>query len=602
MINKSLRILTRDSFLAMAQTIQVSEFLINKGFDVQVKALKTAGDVKLDVPLYQISAENPSSAAKEGKAYFTKELEDGLLSGEGDLAVHSLKDLPTQLPQGLSFAGAIMPVETTDTLVAMEQLPTDAGEQKRKLNSMNIGSSSLRRIALVKKWLPQACSVSVRGNLVTRLEKLQSGKNIQSLILATAGLKRLHSFYIYWGENRKIWERKLDHSIIEKMDTDHQRLKKIFQTKMYFYELDAKMFLPAVSQGVLGLESRDRDIQSIADLFGVKNEAGDLAGRIRLERNLLSNLEAGCHIPYGNFVEIQKYAESSYFKIFSFFARSFNPEENKPVSCTNIVRQLPHNYADFHTAILVRELKGERFPVVLCGLENKAFINSLETAGFSARHIPLIESSPVKQETKLNKKYSVAIVTSKNCVDFFPDRVPEIDRWIAVGDKTAEYIRSHTKIKNILVPELGDGVSAAKLAISQLQNQNDILWFGALNGKKDGIDYLIKQGMNVSVYNGYETTQLKFSVPETDTNAKNFLDKISWWVFTSPSSAKSYLEQKLHRSVHLVSAIGNSTAEVFFENGIVPYHISAKSDLEVLAQGIMGVDNLTAWKTTEWSI
>jgi len=609
MKTRDIRILTRDSFLALAQTIQVSDFLLKKGYNVKVKALKTSGDIKLDAPLYQIARQSTessvpvnssdSSEPKEGKAFFTKELEDGLLNNEGDLAIHSLKDLPTRLPEGLVFSSAIMPVECTDTLVTLEKIPESPERQLEHLKSLLIGTSSLRRIAIIKKWLPEARLLSVRGNLVTRLEKLIDPEGIHGLILATAGLKRLYAFYKLWQEKRNEWLTRLDHGIIERIDTDFKRLTAIFTHKLYFYELDPEVFPPAVSQGVLGVESRFADQENLENLF---DRDTLLDSRIELERSLLSQLEAGCHIPFGNYVQTIK-SKLPHFQISLFYARNYDPEKTSTMDFFNGRRNLPQNFTEKNIKTLVKEIRGHRFPVVFCGLGNDDIMNSLRQQKFSTCHIPLIKIQPTLSNLPLDDHYKVGVVVSKSSIDFFPENLPKIDFWVSVGEKTGEYLRQKKNISNIAIPEINDGFSAAQLVQKITQKIScKVLWMGALNGKKDGIELLKNDGYNLTVYEGYETVFEDFKLPVDETSEENFLSKTAWWVFSSPSSVESYLAKKLYRSHHLISVIGKSTAEIFFSNGITPYHISGKSDFEVMAEEIAGRGNQKKWKTIEWSL
>jgi|GEM_PF-65510 len=626
MENNTIRILTRDSFLALAQTIQVSDYLMKKGFKIEIKALKTSGDVKLDAPLYQIAQQadpsNPDAAnSKEGKAFFTKELEDGLLRNEGDLAVHSLKDLPTQLPEGLVFSSAIMPVECSDTIVTLDRLPENPAEQIRRLNALTVGTSSLRRIALLKRWLPEAKLSPVRGNLVTRLEKLLNRSEMDSLILATAGLKRLYAFYKLWEQKRDTWAELLDAAITERIDTDYRRLTHIFGQELFFYEMDPGVFPPAVSQGVLGVETRAADLEKLSKLFDTDK---GLDNRIGLERKLLSQLEAGCHIPYGNHVQLKNLAGDTpaCFGISTFYARNYDPAQNSDVKDGEVEfftgeRYFSSAYDQERVRTLVAEIKGQKYPVVFCGLKNEAFGQYLQKQNFITHFVPLIGVEANSLAPQLPKTCDVAVVVSKNSIDHFPETLPEAGHWVCVGEKTAEYLKANRGISNVKVPAVSDGLSSAKEVVKLTGGKpSRVTWFGAQNGKKDGIDFLRNQGYEVTVYEGYQSVPRKFVLPESvshnaghanapgHANAKeeNFIENQAWWVFTSPSSAQSYLDQNLHRSRHLVSVIGNSTAGVFLSRGIVPYHIAGKSDVLVMAEEIAGSVSQKTWKTTQWSL
>ena len=598
-----IRILTRDSFLAMAQTIQVSDYLMKKGVNVSIKALKTSGDIKLDAPLYQVAKELPGDQkSNDGKAFFTKELEDGLLNNQGDLAVHSLKDLPTKLPEGLMFASAIMPVETTDTIVTLKKIPEDPVDQADYLNSIIIGTSSLRRIAGLKRWLPDCRLVSIRGNLVTRFEKLLQNSTADALLLATAGIKRLYSFYKFWEKNHNDWKTLLDGATYDKVSSDYNRLVSIFKNELYFYELSPEIFPPAVSQGVLGTEIRSADYKNLSGLFDTDEI---LQKKIQLERKLLSGLEAGCHIPYGNHITSIMANKVNYYKINIFYARNFNPEletnEKNSFAYFGAERCVPDNYHDTNIVTLINEIKGSQYPVNLCGLNNQSFVDFLISRGFTVNHLPLIKISSNPVAPQLNDEYDIGIVVSKNSVDYFPEKMPKIGKWISVGSKTAVYLKKQKNINIIETPLISDGMSSARLAMELTNGQpSSVIWFGALNGNQNGIDLLKENKYRITVYEGYKTESV--DCPPELTKDTNFLEQTSWWVFTSPSSARSYFEQNLYRKQHLISVIGNTTAEIFFNEGITPYHIATKSDLMVMASEISGINNQSTWKTKQWSL
>jgi uroporphyrinogen-III synthase len=239
--------------------------------------------------------------------------------------------------------------------------------------------------------------------------------------------------------------------------------------------------------------------------------------------------------------------------------------------------------------------------VVLCGLENENFIDHLSVKNFEAHHIPLIEAAASQNETHLEDVYSYAVVASKNCVDFLPERMPEISQWIAVGHKTAEYLKKKLNLAHVLVPEINDGLHTAKMAVEISKQIDNFIWFGALNGRKEGIDHLKSSGRNTTVFNGYETRSLPVKIPDSF-ERKFFLNRTCFWVFTSPSSAKSYFEQNLFNKNHLICVIGNSTAAVFFEKQIVPYYIASISDLDAMAKEIAGEALETKFTLQQWRL
>ena len=192
-----------------------------------------------------------------GKGLFVKELEEALLCGTIDLAVHSMKDVPTTLPSGLSIGAITKREDPRDVVITVD---------KRKLSELSpdsrIGTSSLRRIAQLRRINPLFHVEDLRGNLDTRLRKLSEGL-YDAVILAAAGVNRLG----------------FDEKISEYLDCEH--------------------FLPAVGQGALGIEIRHDDGQ-IRDILKDINHT-DTAGAVMAERAFLAALEGGCQVPIGAF-------------------------------------------------------------------------------------------------------------------------------------------------------------------------------------------------------------------------------------------------------------------------------------------------------------
>jgi len=211
----------------------------------------TTGDRILDVPLAKIG----------GKGLFTKELELAMLSGEIDLAVHSLKDMPTELPDGLILAAVTQRLDAGDALISPEYKTLDNLPVNAK-----VGTSSLRRKAQLLHVRPDLTIVDLRGNLDTRLKKL-AAEQLDAIVLAVAGLKRLG-----WDEH-------------------------ITQV------LPQAVCLPAVGQGALALEARANDVQTLAMLQFLNDEPTRQA--TLAERSFLAEVEGGCQIPIGVFGRLE---------------------------------------------------------------------------------------------------------------------------------------------------------------------------------------------------------------------------------------------------------------------------------------------------------
>uniref|UniRef100_A0A3B3V3F6 Porphobilinogen deaminase n=1 Tax=Poecilia latipinna TaxID=48699 RepID=A0A3B3V3F6_9TELE len=248
-VSRVIRIGTRKSQLARIQTDSVADKLkeLYPDFHLEIVAMSTTGDIILDRALSKIGE----------KSLFTKELENALERNEVDLVVHSLKDLPTSLPAGFTI-GAVLKRENPHDAVVLH--PSNTGKTLDTLPEKSvIGTSSLRRAAQLKKRFPHLEFKDIRGNLNTRLKKLDEKDDFAAIILAAAGLKRMG------------WENRIS-MILEPEDC------------MY-----------AVGQGALAVEVRARDAD-ILEMVSVLHDP-DTVLRCIAERAFLKQLEGGCSVP-----------------------------------------------------------------------------------------------------------------------------------------------------------------------------------------------------------------------------------------------------------------------------------------------------------------
>jgi len=247
---RTIRIGSRKSQLALVQTHWVQAELSKAFPDItfEVRTMESKGDKILDVALSKIG----------DKGLFTQELEDDMLSGDTDFAVHSLKDLPTNLPEGLMLGCITEREDPADALVVHEK------HKNKQLDTLPegavIGTSSLRRLAQLRHYLPHFQFKDIRGNVNTRLRKLDEGE-YDAIVLAAAGLNRL-----------------------EMSDRIHQLLS-------------AEISLHAVGQGALGIECRQGDDEILSILKVLEHLP--TAQRCYAERAFLRELEGGCQVPIG---------------------------------------------------------------------------------------------------------------------------------------------------------------------------------------------------------------------------------------------------------------------------------------------------------------
>ncbi|EOW9238312.1 hydroxymethylbilane synthase [Vibrio cholerae] len=253
MTETPIRIATRQSPLALWQANYVKDALMaaHPGLQVELVTMVTRGDVILDTPLAKVG----------GKGLFVKELEIAMLEGRADLAVHSMKDVPVDFPDGLGLVTICKREDPRDAFVSntyakIEDLPSGA----------IVGTCSLRRQCQLKAARPDLVIKELRGNVGTRLSKLDAGE-YDAIILAAAGLKRLEL---------------------------ESRIRSF---------IEPEQSLPAVGQGAVGIECRVDD-QRVRALLAPLNHA-DTADRVRCERAMNLTLQGGCQVPIGSYALLE---------------------------------------------------------------------------------------------------------------------------------------------------------------------------------------------------------------------------------------------------------------------------------------------------------
>ncbi|MCW8956582.1 MAG: hydroxymethylbilane synthase [Gammaproteobacteria bacterium] len=250
---KPIRIATRKSPLALWQAEEVSRQLKlhHPGIDIELVKIVSRGDKILDAPLAKVG----------GKGLFVKELEQGMLDGDADIAVHSMKDVPMEFPAGLHLPVIMEREDPRDAFVSNQyQTLSDLPDNAR------IGTSSLRRQLQIKEAMPHAEMLHLRGNVNSRLEKLDRG-DFDAIILASAGLIRLG-----------------------------------FQHRISSH-IEPEQSLPAIGQGAVGIECREND-QAMMDLLQPLNHP-QTHTRLLAERAMNHRLHGGCQVPIGGYATLE---------------------------------------------------------------------------------------------------------------------------------------------------------------------------------------------------------------------------------------------------------------------------------------------------------
>jgi hydroxymethylbilane synthase len=263
----NLRIGSRGSQLALWQSNHIAALLRSQGHTVEIEIIKTTGDRLQEVTFAQVGS----------KGMFTKEIEEALADGRVDLAVHSLKDLPTDLPVPFALAATPPRVDPRDVFVSVRYASLAALP-----DGARVGTSSQRRRAQMRALRPDIEAVEFRGNVDTRLRKLAEGQ-VDAILLAAAGLDRL-----------------------EKTEWVRERL-------------EPKDFCPAAGQGSLGIETRKDDASTLAALAFLDDPATRFA--VTAERAALSALGGGCQVPIGiHCRSVQSEGEGTWVEIFGVVA------------------------------------------------------------------------------------------------------------------------------------------------------------------------------------------------------------------------------------------------------------------------------------------
>ena len=279
MNNNTLRIGTRKSRLAMVQTeIVREEILAHFPFlEIEIVPMSTKGDQILDRSLTSFG----------GKGVFTKELEEALLKGEIDMAVHSAKDMPTEFPKGLALGAVLSREDASDVLVT-----TDGTPVKEMAPGSIIGTSSLRRQIQIRQMNPQVQVKLLRGNVQTRIEKLKNGQ-YNGILLAAAGLNRLGicgtSLAAEHGQ-KLVGEACMTGMQDEAADS------------LYFEHLPMEQFVPAAGQGILAVEIRQGELAEIMKAI----HSAETEAELTAEREFLTILGGGCNAPCGAHCRLDK--------------------------------------------------------------------------------------------------------------------------------------------------------------------------------------------------------------------------------------------------------------------------------------------------------
>jgi hydroxymethylbilane synthase len=499
-LTKTIIIGSRGSDLALWQARFFQGELTKIGVKSEIKIITTKGDKIQHLSFDKI----------EGKGFFTKEIEQALLGGSIDVAIHSHKDLETVSPTGLTIAAVSYRENPTDLLLVHhgavdKRLPF--GFKKEAV----VGTSSARRKSQIKALRPDITIKDIRGNVPTRINKLREGQ-FDAILLASAGVLRL----------------KLDLS------------------DLYSEELDPRVFIPAPAQGVLAYQCRDSDQELIAILQKLHHP--NVKNAISIERDILSGFGGGCHIPIGVYAS----PGNVEFEVRATFGKDW---EKFPKRVRFYAKDTIEASKKFEL------LKSKEYPKTVF-ISRSLSQYSMLRKGCEAHGIDLFEQTFIDVKPvsfSLPKEIDWLFFSSSNGVKHFFESVDlaEVrDKKLGVyGEATARTLYGFVEIIDFIA-SLGQPEDVARQFAQVLKN-NYVLFAGArdtLGSVGEGIPTNQKHFLSV-----YETQLLE---PKVDVEFEAY-------IFTSPSNIKSFVGagNKIPSAAKVI-AIGNSTSLALAEHDI----------------------------------
>ncbi|WP_295664604.1 hydroxymethylbilane synthase [uncultured Mucilaginibacter sp.] len=526
MFDRKLIIGTRGSDLALWQANFVKDRLAENNITAELKIIKTQGDRILHLSFDKL----------EGKGFFTKELEEELLAGTIDLAVHSHKDLPTENPPGLIIAAVSEREDPADILLVLK----DCVDVHQKLSVKYggiVGTSSNRRKAQLLAMRPDLEIQELRGNVPTRIGKLRD-EAYDAIMLAKAGVKRLG----------------------------------IDLSEFHVEELAATELIPAPAQGVMAIQIRESDTELFDALQSVLHNP-EVEQELAVERNVLKLFGGGCHLPLGCYCR----KHDGKFQVFVSKADDGDGFPDRLFLETAEIEGLPEKilpYFDkerkFCSSVFIsRDLS-----------EQSYFRRAIEKLGIQIDARSLIRTVPVitKLDPFILHNLNWVFFSSKNAVEYFFELEPLLPKSIKFGVMGRG---SEEKLRQIghFADYVGEGIDTADVAehFAALANGQTVLFPAAENSMRS-----VQQALSA------DTKIIDLPVYETVMQEEPEAATAEILIFTSPSNVDAYFNVNLMDPAQKIIAIGKSTAKKFQEMG-VPYILPFSPDEIGLAEAVFGI-------------
>jgi hydroxymethylbilane synthase len=515
---------SRGSDLALWQANHIKNRLQELGAEVEIKIFKTQGDKIQHLSLDKL----------EGKGFFTKELEDALLSNEIDLAVHSHKDLPTVSPSGLIIAAVSEREDPSELILIRKEAYDGTLEFSFKKNAI-IGTSSARRKAQLLSFRKDVEIKDIRGNVPTRIQKLRDGQ-FDAILLAKAGVSRLE----------------LDLS------------------DLIVYEVNPKKIVPAPAQGVLALQIRESD-QHLFEFLQRVHQV-NVQACIGIERKLLNLFEGGCHMPLGAYA----IEENNIFKLWVSKANEANDVPQRLYIESNVAEGMAERALNLLNA---NPLKGKKIFIS----RNTSDVSFLKTSVAAAEAeligITGIQTNTISLTRKDFSDAQIIFFNSKNAVQHFfvqePMLRPDV-KFAAFGPGTEKAIYQQG-VEVDFSGKSSDPMQVAAQFLSKFADGKRIVFPKALQSLQS-VSSILSRHHFVEQVDVYETSSIEnVSLPDADV-----------YVFTSPSNVTAFTSSLESINTKVV-AIGPSTAEALSLKGIKVHAVSERADDAGLLDAITSV-------------
>jgi len=529
--NKKSRIIigTRGSELALWQANFIKDRLAEIGLDSELKIIKTQGDKILNLSFDKL----------EGKGFFTKELEEELLNGTIDLAVHSHKDLPTTHPEGLIIAAVSDREDPAELLVVLKDCVDLQQKLSVKFGGL-VGTSSNRRKSQLLSVRPDFEIEDLRGNVQTRLQKLRD-ENYDAIMLAKAGVIRL------------------GYDLSEEFHVE---------------ELDPIELIPAPAQGVLAIQIRESDEALFHLLQPLNNPV--VAEQIGVERKVLNMFEGGCQLPLGCYCR----KDGQFFQVWTAKASDGTDFPDRLFIQSKTTKGLAEK-------IVSKFSPDRKFPSNVF-ISRELSESSYLRKALSKHQIEIEDRSLIRTFPSINnldpfilRNLDWVFFSSKNAIEYFFRLEPQLPKKVkfgVLGRGSEDALRMHGKIAHFNGEEHGIDTKDIAKEFSNIANGSNVL-FPSAKGSLKTIQKALSRDTKIIELTVYETVSQENIAP-------SYAEVL---IFTSPSNVDSYFAENLLEPDQQVICIGKTTGQKFDEMG-VKYTLPFSPDEIGLAESVFALD------------